>query len=333
MSPGARICILGSINADLIVRTPRLPGAGETVLGGPFTSAPGGKGANQAVAAARMGAHVTMIGAVGDDAHGRAMLGTIGAEGVDATHVKTVPGAATGVALITVEERTGENTIVVAPGANAAVTPADVAAARGVIGASDILLVQLETPLATVRAAAELAGSVGTSVVLNAAPAQPLPLDLLAMVDVLVVNESEAATLAAGATTFAPLGPAPAAATGRPETDALLARLATIGPGLVVLTLGAAGAVYQRAKGRAGAAPPYTVEPTDTVGAGDAFTAALAVRWAEQLAGARGGHGVDDLGLIDTLAWACAAGALATTKSGAIPSLPTRAEVMGLLRR
>jgi len=310
----ARLCILGSINTDLVVRAPRLPAPGETLLGGPFWTSPGGKGANQAVAAARMGAGVSMIGAVGDDDHGRAMLGTLGAEGVDLTHVATRVGVPTGVALISVAEQ-GENTIIVAPGANATLTPADADAARDAIGGADVLLVQLEVPLETVARAAAIARNAGTAVILNAAPAHPLSADLLALIDVLVVNETEGAAIALRD----PPGPG-----GLPRLAESLARLA---PPTVVLTLGARGLWYSHARSAA-TLPAHSVHAVDTVGAGDAFCGVLATRWAEHRAAAH----LDADGVRDALYWASAAGALATTRRGAIPSLARRSEVVALLK-
>ncbi len=312
-----RLCILGSINMDLVVRAPRLPAPGETLLGGPFETHPGGKGANQAVAAARMGADVAFIGRTGDDEHGRRMLDTLRAERIVTTRVTTTPGAATGVALIAVGSA-GENTIIVAPGANALLTPADADAARETLAAADVLLVQLEVPLDAVTRAAEIARDSGTTVMLNAAPGARLPAALLAAIDVLIVNETEAAIVADGLLGVAATDP--------------LDRLAAGGLASVIMTLGARGAVALHARVR-GQAAPFSVEPLDTVGAGDAFCGTLAARWAEhQIGGGRAG-GVDAMGLLDALCWANAAGALATTRRGAIPSLPTRAEVLDLLRR
>lgn len=304
----ARVCVIGSINMDLVVRAPRLPAPGETLMGGPFSTSPGGKGANQAVAAARTGARVTMFGAVGDDTHGQALLDTLVHEGIDVSHVARRAGNSTGVALITVAGD-GENTIVVAAGANATVSPEDVENAKSVIAEADALLMQLEIPLPTVQRAAEIARDADVTVILNAAPAQRLSRELLGLLDVLIVNRTEAAIVAG-----APPG-------SEPELDLL-------GVPACVVTLGARGARYLhgRADGRVAA---YPVQPLDTVGAGDAFAGTLATRWAEHKIAA----GVDHDAFRDILCWACAAGALATTKHGAIPSLPTRAEVVSLLRR
>jgi ribokinase len=328
-----RLCILGSINADLVVRSPRLPSRGETLLGGPFQRHPGGKGANQAVAAARMGAEVSFIGAVGDDEHGRLMRATLDAEGIDTSRISTRT-APTGVALITVAD-SGDNTIVVAPGANAEMTPADIDTARDAIAAADLLVMQLETPLAAVLHAARLARDLGTTVLLNAAPAQRLPAELLTAADVLIVNETEAALLTgAPLTPVSPGGtpsePSESGVPSSPDLDALLARLALLGPTTSVLTAGPRGAVFAHANER-GHLAAMPVNSIDTVGAGDAFCGAFAARLAEQQINA-GRASRDRMAVMDAVCWGCAAGALATTKHGAIPSLPTRAEVVALLR-
>ncbi len=315
LADAPRICVLGSLNMDLVVSSPRLPGAGETILGGPFETHPGGKGANQAVAAARLGAAVTMIGCVGDDEHGHRMRTILAADGVDASRVIVRSGIGTGLALITIGD-SGENTIVVVPRANTTLTPDDLAGHRDPIAQADVLLMQLETPLETVAAAAALAREAGTTVILNAAPAVRLPADLMSQIDLVVVNEGEAAVLTGS--------------DGSDET-ALLARLAALPVGTVVLTLGERGSWFshERSPNRLAA---YQIDPIDTVGAGDAFVGALATRWGEhQVSGGR--RGVDSMAMLDAICWANAAGALACTRRGAIPSLPTRAEVLDLLRR
>lgn len=303
-----RLCILGSINMDLIVRVRALPAPGETVLGGGHAALPGGKGANQAVAAARMGARVAMIGRVGEDAHGRVLREVLAREGVETSRVLETPGAATGVALITVAEG-GENMIAVAPGANALVSPEDAEAARAAILHADAILMSMESPIETIVRAAEIARESGTRVVLNAAPARALSPELLAAVDALVCNEGEAAIVPGE-------GSGPAAA-----------RFWSLPVGLLVMTQGAAGVCY-RHEGRLAEVAPHRVEAIDTVGAGDAFAGTLAARVAEHQVG----EGLDEVGVLDAICWANAAGALATTRAGAIPSLPTRAEVVRLLR-
>jgi ribokinase len=179
----ASIAVVGSLNMDLVIRSPHIPRPGETIIGGEFHTVPGGKGANQAVAAARLGAQVSMVGRVGHDAFGSALLENLDADGIDHAFVVQDGQAATGVALIVVDDH-GENSIVVSSGANMRLSPADV------------LILQLEVPLESVIRSAELARAHGVKVVLNPAPARPLPARLLSMVDVLVPNESEAALLA-----------------------------------------------------------------------------------------------------------------------------------------
>lgn len=281
---------------DLVVRTPHLPAPGETVLGGPFETFPGGKGANQAVAAARMGARVTMVGRVGADAYGTELRSVLSREGVDLTAVRAAAGISTGVALITVDESGGENTIVVAGGANQRVSKEDVEGVAGLIRSADVLLMQLEVPLEAVAAAAKLAHAAGRRVVLNAAPAQPLPPDLLNAVDVLIVNQGEAAQIAGASTDSDPID--------------LAKRLQAKGVRAVVITLGAEGALVAEG-GATNQLPSARVDVVDTVGAGDAFCGSLAAMLA---AGTP---------LLEAAKVGCIAGALAATKLGAIPSLPT----------
>jgi len=289
----ARVVVVGSANMDLVATAPKLPVPGETVLGHGFTTVPGGKGANQAVAAARAGAEATLVGAVGDDAFGSALRQNLHDSGVEVALLRTVPGPS-GVALIAVDDA-GENHIVVVPGANAALTdlrPEELAAIR----AADVLMAQLEVPLWTVAEAARVAHDAGVTVVLNAAPAQPLPAALLSTVDVLVVNEGEARVIAG--------------ASDRPVDEVLLAWVPR-----VVLTLGARGAAYADRNGRRQAVPAPSVAAVDTTAAGDAFAGALAVALAERRE------------VADALRWACAAGAACVRTLGAASSLPTRAQI------
>lgn len=297
-----RIVVVGSANTDLVVRCPRIPQPGETVLGGDLLQAPGGKGANQAVAAARLGAAVTFVARLGADAFGAAARAGYARDGIDTAHCHADPSAPSGVALILVDG-TGENAIAVASGANARLSTADVDAAAAAIRAADLLLLQLEVPLATVTHAARIARAAGVPVLLDPAPvpAEGLPDELFALVGILKPNEAEAARL----TGTAPGDEAAAAAAAR----ALLAR----GPHLVVVTRGAAGAIVAD-RGGAVAVPPFPVAAVDTTAAGDAFTAALAVGLAERLPPAEAARR------------AAAAGALAATRAGAQPSLPSRTE-------
>jgi len=179
---------------DLVVRTPRFPGPGETLLGTEFRTVPGGKGANQAVAMARLGAQIAIIGRVGGDAFGNSLLEGLQAESIDTRHVATEHEAPTGVALITVAD-SGENNIIVVPGANARLTPGDVEDAEDTIASSESVVLQLEIPLPAIRRAVDISVRRGVRVILNAAPALPLPPDLLRQVDYLIVNEHEAALL------------------------------------------------------------------------------------------------------------------------------------------
>ncbi len=304
-----QVCVVGSLNMDLVVRSPRLPEPGETLLGSSFATFPGGKGANQAVAARRAGAAVRMIGALGEDSHGSELLGLLATEGIDAGHVVRRRGVPTGVALITVGEDTGENTIVVAGGANQTLTVAEVQAAERRIARAAVLVAQLETPIEAVAAALAIArrAAVPPVTILNAAPACSLPAELLASVDFLVVNRSEAAIVAG------------ASDASLEDVDE---RLAARGASGVVLTLGAAGALaWTRRAGveRRWRVPAFQVNAVDTVGAGDAFVGSFAATIAS-------GGAVED-----ALTRAAAAGALATTRRGAIPSLPSRHEVDELL--
>lgn len=292
-----RIAVVGSANMDLVATAPVLPTPGKTVLGHEFTIVPGGKGANQAVAAARAGADCTLVAAVGGDSFGADLRRGLRAGGVRDGLVRTVPGRS-GVALIVVDPA-GENQIVVAPGANAALTgllPAD----RDAIAAADVLLLQLEVPLETVAAAAAAARRAGTRVLLNGAPARPLPDDLLSSVDLLLVNEGEAGTLSG--------------AVDRPVA-ALLERVPA-----VVTTLGARGAAYADRGGVRHTAPAPVVTAVDTTAAGDAFTGAFAVAWAEHRP------------VPDALRWACAAGAVCAGTLGAAGALPTREQIDRLYR-
>ena len=286
------IVVVGSLNHDITVQVPRLPHHGETVLGTSHSTDTGGKGANQAVAAARLGRDVAMVGRVGADESGAALLRSLAESGVRTDLVAADPGAGTGMAAIAVEPG-GENMIVVSPGANTTLTAADVEA----LPSADVLLMQLEVPVPVVAAAAARATG---SVVLNPAPARRLPAELLAACDVLVPNRTELATLAGG--------------DGAPEE---LARRIE-GPDAVVVTLGAAGALVVDRDGAAHVSAPR-VEAVDATAAGDAFCGALA----DAL--------VRDLPLIEAVRWAVAAGAAAATRPGAQSSLPTPAEVEALL--
>jgi ribokinase len=297
---------------DLVVRAQRIPGAGETVLGGGYRTYAGGKGANQAVAAARAGSSVTLVGSVGDDAHGTRVREALLADGIDLQHLRVASGEATGLALITVAEG-GENAIVVAPGANALLTPADIAHAQPAIDACDVLLVQMEVSLQCVVAAAKAAKAAGKAVVLNAAPARPLPVELPALVDCLVVNQREAMRLA---NMEAKVDPA-----------RLALRLLDMGVGAVIVTLGAQGALLAH-RGRLRRVSTPSVKSVDSVGAGDAVCGVLASCMGSVVKAPKGRE-PREVELIEQAALlACAAGALATTKAGALVSMPKAEEIL-----
>ncbi|KKK07834.1 ribokinase [Micromonospora sp. HK10] len=293
-----RVAVVGSANMDLVGTAPALPRPGETVLGSEFVMLPGGKGANQAIAAVRAGASCVFLGAIGSDAFGVTLRARITAAGVDTSQLRVVYGAS-GVALVLVGAA-GENAILVSPGANGAftgLTPAELAAVRE----ADVLVAQLEVPVETVTEAAVTARAAGTRVVLNAAPARPVPAELLAAVDLLVVNESEAYAL-----------------TGRgPDEPTALLELVP----RAVVTLGGNGAWYVDRAGGATHVPAVRVDVVDSTAAGDAFTAALAVAW---------GEGRE---LLDAVRWAAAAGAACVRRLGASVALPHRAEIDELYAR
>jgi ribokinase len=294
------IAVVGSLNLDQVVRVPRLPGPGETVSGDDVFRNPGGKGANQAVAAARLGRGVAMVGCVGDDEAGRELLASLEADGVDQSRVRVVDGVPTGTAFITVGEEDGENQIVVSPGANARLAPDDVATAGTALAAAAVTLLQLEVPLETVAAAARTAGG---TVVLNPAPVRALPAALLGEVDVLVPNRVELAQLAAGRV---------------PATVEEAAELAGRLPArAVVVTLGADGALVVE-HGRARHVPAVPVRPVDTTAAGDAFCGGLA----DALAA---GATLEDAGRR-----AVRVAAAACLRQGAQASLPTPADLRAL---
>lgn len=295
------VVVVGSLNHDLTLRVPRQPHPGETLLGYDRYSGPGGKGANQAVAAARLGSRVAMIGRVGRDPEGRGLFESLIEAGVDVSGVVLDDQAATGMAVIVLDD-SAENAIVVIPGANARLRPQDVDAAGAEIETASVVLAQLEVPVEAVAAAAEHTRG---RLILNPAPARPLPDDLWRRVDVLVPNRSELGRLAGVATPH-----------GHDEVAAAVRRLPR--QGATVVTLGAEGVLVVDGEEVVPVASP-AVEAVDTTGAGDAFCAALA---AALSAGAS---------VVEGARWAAAAGALATTALGARAALPTRAEVERLL--
>ncbi|TDC77535.1 ribokinase [Micromonospora sp. KC606] len=290
-----RVVVVGSANMDLVGAGPTLPRPGETVLGSNFVMMPGGKGANQAVAAVRAGASCAFLGAIGSDAFGVTLRARITSAGVDTGQLRVVYGAS-GVALVLVNAA-GENSILVVPGANAAfreLTEGELDAVRQ----ADVLVTQLEIPVETVTTAAVAAREAGTRVILNAAPARQVPAELLTAVDLLVVNETEAQTLTGR---------------GREQPGALLDLVPR-----AVLTLGGQGAWYVDRDGAEVHVPAVEVDVVDSTAAGDAFTAALAVAWGE-------GRPVRD-----AVRWAAAAGAACVRKLGASVALPHRSEIDAL---
>lgn len=300
----ATIVVVGSSNTDMIIKLDRIPKPGETRLGGEFATAAGGKGANQAVAAARAGGAVTFVARVGQDMFGeRAVAGLI-QNGVNVDHVQ-FDKCPSGVALIFVGED-GENSIAVGSGANAKLSPVDVRRAKSAFAAADVVMMQLETPLDTVQAAADLASASGALVILNPAPAQPLPDRLLKQISILTPNETEAELLTGIAV----------------DDDASCGRAADVllGKGVktVVFTLGARGAFVASSTSKQ-LVPGFKVEQVDTTAAGDAFNGALAVALAEGQP------------MLDAVRFANAAGALSVTRLGAQPSAPSRKEIEALL--
>jgi ribokinase len=256
------IVVIGSINMDLVLRVPRMPLPGETLTGGAFRTIPGGKGANQAVACARLSGkvagaqQVAMIGCVGDDAFGGTLRAALVGDGIVDSHITTLPGVASGIASILVDDN-GQNSIVIAGGANDLLSPAHIDAAQGLIEQADIVVLQLETPMDTVVHAIKLARSLGKTVVLNPAPAASLPDGVLELVDYLIPNEIEAAMLA---------GVSPEGA----DATALAAALQKLGSDNVIITLGSKG-VHAALYGGDTTFPAEVVQAVDTTAAGDTF--------------------------------------------------------------
>ena len=300
------VCVVGSVNMDLVVRAERFARPGETLLGGGFGMHAGGKGANQAVAASRMGAQVSLVACIGDDDWGSQLRGVLTSEGIDIQALRSCGKTHTGVGMVTVLPD-GENSIVVAPGANARFLPDHLDTASGMIADAQILILQAEIPTETNLRAIEVAKKSNTAILFNAAPAEHLSTDVLRDVDLLVVNREEACALVGDDDReVAPTG--------------LARRLASYGPDRVVITLGGDGAIHFNGE-EMSRFDAFDVECIDATAAGDAFVGALATRRAE---GAP---------LKEAVKYGCAAGALATTVEGAIPSLPSREAVEGLLKK
>jgi len=298
-----QIVVVGSTNTDMVVKAARIPAPGETILGGRFLMNPGGKGANQAVAAARLGAEVVFIAKVGDDLFGREAKALFAKENICTDYVLTDPSEPSGVALIMVDAK-GENCIAVASGANGTLMPEDIEGLEGVIAQSDLLLMQLETPLETVRYAADVAVNLGVPVILNPAPACELPSDLYDCLEVITPNESEAELL----TNIKVTDEASAEAAARVLCDK--------GVRQVVITMGAKGAyVFDGEDGVM--VPAFKVEAVDTTAAGDVFNGALAVALTEELE------------LEEAVRFASKAASISVTRMGAQASAPRREELVG----
>lgn len=298
----AKVVIVGSLNMDLVTRAPRLPRAGETLVGQSFVTVPGGKGANQAVAAARLGASVAMVGCVGDDAYGEQLRTALLAEGIDCQAVTPVSGESTGVALIVVDD-SSQNAIVIVAGGNGHVTASVVDSFDALLSGAEVIICQLEVPLDTVGHVLKRSHELGKTVILNPAPASgPLPAEWFAWIDYLIPNESEATAL-----------------TGLPvdstaSADAAASALLKAGVSKVIVTLGEQGALFASAS-RSEHFPAPKVQPVDTTAAGDTFVGGFAAALA------------DGKSESDAIRFGQVAAALSVTRSGAQPSIPTFAEV------
>ncbi|AMC33513.1 ribokinase [Janthinobacterium sp. B9-8] len=290
-----KVVVVGSINMDLVVHTQQFPRMGETLFGEQFATHPGGKGANQAVAAQRLGASVSMVGCIGNDEFGQTLKAGLMAEGIDTRWLKTSPDTATGVALITL--CLGDNAIVVVPGANMQLSPSDISAAEPAFIDADVILAQLEIPLDTVLAAAKLAQKHGKPFFLNPAPAQALPAELLALCTLLTPNEFEL---------LEALGESGA------DWKTVLAKHAA------VMTKGSDGAWFNQG-GQLQHQAGFKVDLVDSTGAGDTFNGALATFW--------------QLGISEATKRASAAGALSVTRAGAQGGMPTLAELEQFLKK
>lgn len=298
----AKVVVVGSLNMDLVARAQRLPRAGETLPGESFSTVPGGKGANQAVAVARLGGSVAMIGNVGDDDYGRQLHRALYVEGIDCQGVSTCPGVSSGVALITVDAAS-QNCIVIIPGGNGLLTPQSVQRFDALLQAAEVVICQLEVPVDTVAWTLARARELGKQVILNPAPATgPLPADWFARIDYLTPNESEAEALTG------------VAVTDQDSARRAGERLLQLGAGKVIITLGARGALLMTAQGHQHYPAPV-VQPLDTTAAGDTFIGGFA---AGLVRGLEEG---------EAIAFGQRAAALSVTRAGAQPSIPYLAEL------
>ncbi|WP_347253526.1 ribokinase [Leminorella grimontii] len=302
---GKKLAVLGSINADHILNVQEFPRPGETITGQGYRISFGGKGANQAVAAGRSGADITFIACVGEDDVGRQVRRQLEQDNIDVAPVEAIAGTHTGVAMIFVNGH-GENVIAIDAGANAAVTPAYLNKYHQRIVEADALLMQLETPLETIVAAAKLAKEHGTTVALNPAPAQALPDELLSRIDIITPNETEAERLTG------------IAVTGEEEANRAAAVLHAKGIRTVIITLGSRGA-WVSVEGEGQLVKGFRVEPVDTIAAGDTFNGAMMTALLEGRA------------LLDAVRFGHAAAAIAVTRPGAQPSVPWRKEIDAFL--
>ncbi|WP_283183867.1 MULTISPECIES: ribokinase [unclassified Pseudomonas] len=297
----AKVVVIGSLNMDLVTRAPRLPRGGETLIGESFATVSGGKGANQAVAAARLGAQVSMVGCVGSDAYGEELRGALLAEQIDCQAVSTVDDSS-GVALIVVDDNS-QNAIVIVAGANGALTPEVICRFDAVLRAADVIICQLEIPDATVGHALKRGRELGKTVILNPAPAsRPLPADWYASIDYLIPNESEASALSG----------LPVDSLASAETAAT--RLIAMGAGKVIITLGAQGSLFASGKSFEHFPAPK-VKAVDTTAAGDTFVGGFAAALAAGKSEA------------DAIRFGQVAAALSVTRAGAQPSIPTLSDV------
>lgn len=302
------LIVFGSINMDLVARTPRLPAPAETITGHEFFTAAGGKGANQAVAAAKLGVATTMVGRVGGDGFGSELLQNLEAAGVQTAGVQVDPDVSSGVAIIAVDDA-AQNNIIIVPGANGRVDTTDVDRLADHLTGCRALLLQLEVPLTATIAAAKLARQRGVTVVLDPAPAQTLPAELYAHVDIITPNEVEAAQLVGF--------PVKTKADAFNAATELLARGVTT----AIIKMGALGVAFAAQSGERDFVPAFSVQAVDTVAAGDAFNGGFAAALLEGLP------------LAQAVRWGAAAGALSATKAGAQPSMPTRVQFDQFLNR